>query len=215
MTVVALHAFPLDERMWEPQRAALAEHELITPRLYGRGRTMDTWARAILANLDGELTLLGSSMGGYCALAMMRLAPERIGSALLVGSRPDSDSEERRTGRAATIDLIRTHGPEGLWQEMRTKLFADPDQADEALLFREPEGLIAAVEAIRDREDSTDVLRVFPGQALFVVGEHDPFVSAADLEGHDLQEIPGTGHLPNLERPEKFNEILAGFLDRA
>ncbi len=214
MTVVALHAFPLDERMWDSQRSALVGHELVTPRLYGRGRTMDAWARSILAEVQGELVLVGASMGGYCALAMMRLAPERIGAALLVGSRPDPDSEERRSGRAATIDLIRRDGPEGLWKEMRTKLFVDPDQADAGLLFRESEGLIAAVEAIRDREDSTGVLRAFAGQVLFVVGEHDPFVSPSDLAGQHIREVPGAGHLLNLERPEEFNGILAEFLDR-
>ena len=47
MKVMLLHALPLDERMWEPQRDALRDHDVVAPRLYGRGRTMDGWAESI------------------------------------------------------------------------------------------------------------------------------------------------------------------------
>jgi pimeloyl-ACP methyl ester carboxylesterase len=212
--IVLLHAFPLDERMWEPQRDALAEHEVTTPRLYGRGRTMEAWADSIAGEIEGELAVVGVSMGGYCALALAHRAPERVRALLLVGARPDADSEERRAGRADTIDLIRNEGPEGLWRSMVPKLFADERTADEGLLFRDPEELICAVEAIRDREDSTAVAREFGGTMLFVVGESDPFVSADELREFEVRKIPGARHLVNLERPEEFNGIMREFLDR-
>ena len=41
MKLLLLHAFPLDERMWEPQLEALRDYDVVTPRLYGRGRTID------------------------------------------------------------------------------------------------------------------------------------------------------------------------------
>jgi pimeloyl-ACP methyl ester carboxylesterase len=212
--IVLLHAFPLDERMWEPQRDALAEHEVTTPRLYGRGRTMEAWADSIAGEIEGELAVVGVSMGGYCALALAHRAPERVRALLLVGARPDADSEERRAGRADTIDLIRNEGPEGLWRSMVPKLFADERTADEGLLFRDPEELIGAVEAIRDREDSTAVAREFGGTMLFVVGESDPFVSADELREFEVRKIPGARHLVNLERPQEFNGIMREFLDR-
>ena len=103
MTVLLLHALPLDERMWDAQRAVLRDHHVATPRLYGRGRTMDAWAESIAAEVDGELTVVGASMGGYCALALARCVPERVRALLLVGARPDGDSPERRAGRADWI----------------------------------------------------------------------------------------------------------------
>ncbi len=210
MTVVFLHAFPLDERMWERQRAHVPG--ATAPRLYGRGRTMDSWAGSIAAENPGELTLVGASMGGYCALAFARREPSRVRGLLLVGARPDADSGERRHGRAATIELIRSGGPDGLWRGMRPKLFADPDRWDDGLLFRDPERLVEAVEAIRDREDSTELARSLGGRVRFVVGEHDPFVSAAELRDFDVRELPGAGHLVNLERPDEFQTELEGFL---
>ena len=210
MTVVLLHAFPLDERMWEPQRAVLPE--AVAPRLYGRGSTMDAWAASIADEVDGELVLVGASMGGYCALALARREPERVRALLLVGSRPDADSEERRAGRADTIDLIRREGPDGLWRSMVPKLFGDPANADERLLYRDADGLVGAVEAIRDRADSTDVARAYGERARFVVGEHESFVSPGELAEFDIRVVPDAGHLVNLEQPDAFNAELQEFL---
>jgi len=212
--VLLLHAFPLDKGMWEPQRAALAGHEVVAPRLYGRGRTMDEWADSIAGEIEGDLAVVGASMGGYCALALARRAPERMRGLLLVGARPDADSAERRAGREDTIELIRSEGLEGLWRMMRPKLFHDESAADEHLVYRDTEALITALEAIRDRADSTDVVRSISGPVQFVIGEFDPYVSADEVSEFDVRGVRGVGHLVNLERPAEFNEILREFVGR-
>jgi len=212
--VLLLHAFPLDKQMWEPQRAALAGHEVVAPRLYGRGRTMDEWADSIANETKGDFVVVGASMGGYCALALARRAPERVRGLLLVGARPDADTAERRAGRAETIALIRNEGLEALWRMMLPKLFHDESMADEQLVYRDTDALVTALEAVRDREDSTDVVRSFSGPVQFVVGEFDPYVSAGELSEFDVRELKGVGHLVNLERPDEFNEILREFVGR-
>jgi pimeloyl-ACP methyl ester carboxylesterase len=54
-----------------------------------------------------------------------------------------------------------------------------------------------------------------------VVGEDDTFTPVADAEAMHaalpdsvLRVVPGAAHLPNLERPEEFDEALAGLLAR-
>jgi pimeloyl-ACP methyl ester carboxylesterase len=212
--LLLLHALPLDERMWDGQRDVLGDYDVITPLLYGRGSTMDAWAESIATEVDGDVVVVGASMGGYCALALARRAPERVRALLLVGARPDGDSPERRAGRADTIELIRREGADGLWNMMLPKLFADPGVADKSLLYRDSEGLLAAIEAIRDRPDSTELARSFPGPLQFVVGEHEAFVTAGELAEFDIREVAGSGHLVNLERPDEFNAILREFLSR-
>ncbi len=193
MKVLLLHAFPLDKGMWEPQRATLAGHEVIAPRLYGRGRTIDEWAGSLAGEIKGDLVVVGASMGGYCALALARHAPERVRGLLLVGSRPDADSDERRAGREDTIELIHNEGVEGLWRMMLPKLFHDQSVADEQLVYRDAEALVTALAAVRDREDSTDVVRSFSGPVQFVIGEFDPYVSAAEVSEFDVRELKGVG----------------------
>src|SRR6266508_3328895 len=157
VNVVLLHALPLDERMWEPQRSALSEHDVVSPNLYVLGSSMDAWANAILDRLEGPFVAVGASMGGYCALAIARKAPERLAGLVLAGSRADADSPERREARAGTIRLVQEHGVEALWEDMRPKLFPEDAAAEvagrarEIALEQKPEGLVAAVEAIRDR----------------------------------------------------------------
>jgi pimeloyl-ACP methyl ester carboxylesterase len=214
LTILFLHALPLAERMWDAQRAELAGRVVVAPRLYGRGRTMEAWAESIAAEVDGDLTVIGASMGGYCGLALARLVPDRVRALLLVGSRPDADSPERRAGRADTIELIRREGADGLWDMMLPKLVADPSTLDKALLYRDADGLVAAVEAIRDRPDSTDLARSFSGPLQFVVGEHESFVTADELFEFPVREVAGSGHLVNLERPDEFGTILREFLAR-
>ena len=147
VTLVLLHAFPLDERMWEP----LGRDDAVAPRLYGPGETMDEWAAGVLEQVDGPFLACGASMGGYCALAIARRAPERLTGLVLAGARVDADSPERRAGRADTIELIRSRGPSGLWDDMLPKVFhAAPPEAVELArdiaLDQPPHDLVRAVE---------------------------------------------------------------------
>jgi 3-oxoadipate enol-lactonase len=214
VTVLLLHALPLDERMWEPQRETLKEHTVVAPRLYGRGPTMDDWAASVAAEVDGDFAVVGASMGGYCALALARRVPERVRGLLLAGARPDADSEERRAGRADTIELIRREGADGLWRFMEPKLYADKRNADPSLMYRDPDGLVGAVEAIRDRPDSTQTAHDLGERLQFVVGEHEAFVTAGELLEFDVREIKGAGHLVNIEAPDEFNALMQEFLRR-
>jgi pimeloyl-ACP methyl ester carboxylesterase len=212
VTLVLLHAFPLDERMWEP----LGREDAIALRLYGPGSTMDEWAAAVLDQVEGPFLACGASMGGYCALAIARLAPERLTGLVLVGARLEADSPERHAGRAGTIELIRSAGPSGLWEEMRPKLFpetAPAEAVEEArgiALDQDPDDLVRGVEAIRDRGDSNSVVARLGVPLVMAVGEHDPFISVneARASGGRLHVFEGVGHLPSMERPGEFNRLL-------
>lgn len=224
MKVVLLHAFPLDERMWD----GIDVEDAVAPRLYGRSNTIDGWATAILGEVEGDLAAIGASMGGYCALALLRRAPDRVQALALVGSRAEADTPERRAGRDETIRLISEQGVEALWDEMRPRLF--PEEADAEVvararslaLDRAPDELVAAIEAMRDRPDSTQAARSFEGPALVAVGEHDPFFSpeearalAESMPDARAHVFAGCGHLPSLERAEEFGRVLRELLERA
>jgi pimeloyl-ACP methyl ester carboxylesterase len=204
VNVLLLHALPLDERMWEPQLPALAEHDVKTPCLYGRGPTMTAWAESIAAEIGGEHAVVGASMGGYCALACARRAPERILGMALIASRADADSFERRRRRQELIyELRRGHRPD----------LAD-DDAD-------LEELAVAQEAMRDRLDLTGVLASFGGPVLVCVGDRDELLSVPEAEqmaatalNGRLEVFPDAGHFVALDQPERFNEVLLDFLSQ-
>jgi pimeloyl-ACP methyl ester carboxylesterase len=224
--LVLLHAFPLDERMWEPQLEPLREYEVVMPRLYGRGTTIAEYASSVLADEEGELVLVGASMGGYAALEMAHQEPERVRALALVGARVDADSPERRASRADTRALIETGGAQALWENQRPRLLlleSAPESAvaaaREQALERTPRELLEAVAAIRDREDRTDTLSTFSGPVLFAVGEGDIFIAPEEARAQSqiaphgrFRAFAGARHLPNLEQPDEFNAALAQFL---
>ena len=93
----------------------------------------------------------------------------------------------------------------------------DVEGVKEMTLARKPSELVRAVEAIRDRPDSTEVLRAIP--VVFAVGEGDLFFPPSEAtrfaglsEPGRLAVFPRSRHLPNLEQPEEFNRRLTEFL---
>jgi pimeloyl-ACP methyl ester carboxylesterase len=192
--------------MWAPQLAAVEEagFEAVAPRLYGRGPSIDGWAAQLLEEVDGPLVAVGASMGGYCALALARRAPERVAGIVLAGSRAGADSEERRRFRDELIARLRA---EGVPPEYETDVSA--------------EEFAVAQEAMRDRADLSGVVSSFGGPILVCVGSEDEIVSVEDaravaasaLRG-SLEIFDGAGHLLTMEQPERFNEVLSEFLSQ-
>jgi pimeloyl-ACP methyl ester carboxylesterase len=221
--IALLHAFPLDERMWERQLDVLNGHEPIAPHLYSFGETMDAWAGRVLEQVEGPVIAVGASMGGYCAQRFLAHADVR--GLVLAGSRADADPPERRQARDETIRLIRQEGVERLWETQRPRLFSE--DADEAVVERahaltleqDPEELVTGVAAMRDRPDSTALVREAEAPVLIAVGEHDPFFPAeearalaASARNGRAHVFEGSGHLASLERPDEFNRVLVDFL---
>ena len=223
MRIALLHALPLDERMWEPQLAALDGHQVHAPRLYPLGETIDEWALGVLQQVPGRLVAVGASMGGYCASAIARLAPERLEAIVLAASRPDADPPERQPVRAQGLEIVRERGAAGFWDEVARGFLAedaDPatvDRARRIALEQSADDLARAIVAIRDRRDSTEA--VTSGIPLLVVAGDRDFTPvsvfegiAAAASGGRFELIEGSGHLPSLERPGEFNRILTAFL---
>ena len=218
MKRLALHAFPFDERMWEG-------YDGFAPRLYGLGESIEAWAQTVASNnlLQGEpVAVIGASMGGYCAQRL--LAHADVGALVLVGSRADADPPERRQARDETIRLLRDQGVEALWEKQRAALF--PADADEAVVARarklaldqDPHALANGVAAMRDRPDSTQLVRDTDAPVLVARGEHDPFLSADEAnalartaKNGRTHTFAGCGHLPSFEQPEEFKLVVEEF----
>jgi pimeloyl-ACP methyl ester carboxylesterase len=220
VTVVLLHGLPLDARMWEPQLGALGD-EMSAPTLYDfPGETMDAWAEAVLDLVAGEVVLVGASMGGYCALAAARQAPDRVAGVVLVGSRADPDPPERREGREAQLRAIAEGGAAALLEAMAPSLFSpgvDPavlERARSIALEQPADGLARAVRAIRDRADTRDVWARLADRSLAIFGELDPIAPPGEVEAPHKVVVAGAGHLVGMERPDEVTEHLRQVLDR-
>jgi 3-oxoadipate enol-lactonase len=241
-TLVLLHAFPLNARMWEPQ-LALAERgwRILAPELRGfdegaadpPAATIDDYAADVIDLLDAlridEAVIGGLSLGGYLTFALFRLAPRYFRAMILADTRPQADAPEAREGRLRTLQLAREGGSAAVVDDVLPRLVS------EATVRRHPEivasirnlGLANAPGALEDavtvlmsRPDSTALLTSIHCPTLIIVGRDDaitpPAVSEAlnrAIAGSRLVVIDEAGHLSNLEQPAAFNRALADFLE--
>lgn len=239
--LVLLHAFPLNGGMWEPQAAALAGgRRLVAPDYPGFGRSPFTPAqpdvryyaegvRGLLDRLGIEQVVLGGlSMGGYVAFACLRLFPERISGLVLANTRPDPDNEEARETRREVARRVTEEGI-GVLIELQMERLLSPDtlkndpatveRVKTLLLESHPDGVVAALGAMRERPDSTPMLGDIQHPTLVIGGEDDPIAPpdvmgamADKIPGSRHVNLPGAGHLSNLENPEGFDAALGEFL---
>jgi lipase len=95
-TVVAVHGITANHRTFAPLAAALPRHRLLAPDLRGRGasctlpgpwgidRHAEDVARLITASAQGPVVLVGHSMGGFVAAALVRRFPDLVSGLVLV-----------------------------------------------------------------------------------------------------------------------------------
>jgi pimeloyl-ACP methyl ester carboxylesterase len=237
--LLLLHAFPLSGEMFDAQVTALAgQARLIVPDLRGFGQsgvgegpaTMERLAEDVLRLLDhlsiGAAVVGGVSMGGYVSLALLRRDPGRVRGLLLADSQVGADDEAARVGREKLAQEVLQKGIEVLLERQLPRLLDASASEDTRAHVRDmmrttsPAGAAAALRGMALRVDSRDILSRFGGPLLVVVGAKDVLTpperarAMADLvPGATLVEIPGVGHLANLEAPDPFNQALGRFLN--
>jgi pimeloyl-ACP methyl ester carboxylesterase len=113
--VVLLHSFLMDGRMFAPQLAAFDGLRCITVDERGHGGTpasepFDYWdvARDVLAVLDelgvARAAVVGTSQGGFVALRMALLAPERVTAIAVLGTSAAAEDPAIAAGYRAVLD---------------------------------------------------------------------------------------------------------------
>lgn len=243
--MVFLHAFPLGAEQWLPQLARVAPGwRFIAPDLRGfggssgvaeGGMTMESYADDVLtlmAHLDvPEAVVTGLSMGGYVALAMVKKAPKRVSGLVLADTRPGADSVEARAGRDRMLTVLAERGVAGVADELLPKILGattrreQPDLVDAVrrlMVSNHPDGVGAAIEAMKERPDSTPVLSTIGCPTVLIVGVEDVVTPVAESEamhqaipGSRLVVLPHAGHLSNLENAAEFTvEITSGVFSR-
>lgn len=240
LAVVFLHGFPHHRGLWAAQLDGLMTRaRCIAPDLRGFGESsvaapwsMDQYADDLAALLDvlrvERAVVCGLSMGGYVTLAFWRRHRARVRALVLMDTRAGADSPEGRSRREEMIALARARGSAAVADAMITGMVGKrtrekcPEVVDDVhrMLESAPvEGVIGALQALRDRPDSTATLGTIDVPTLIVVGEDDvltpPSESAllhAAIRGSRFEQIAGAGHVANVERPAAVNHVLSEFL---
>jgi pimeloyl-ACP methyl ester carboxylesterase len=231
---VFLHAFPLDSEMWYPQIELISKELcviLIDLPGFGKSHLLEPLSMEIMAAevskvLDNlkihKAIFLGLSMGGYVIFNMVRLFPEKVSALILCDTTPSSDTEQKRQNRLELIKQIEEKGVEILVQQMipnllseHTLLYNKPlvNWIKQKFLNVKPESAIAALKAMANRKDHTELIKKTKIPTLLIFGEEDKITSAnMHIKNSLLRKIKNAGHYSNLENPKEFNSALLEFI---
>jgi 3-oxoadipate enol-lactonase len=236
--IVFLHGVGATKRCWALQMRALSPTfrcialdyrgygESDVPPLESISREAN--ARDVAAVMDAagidKAVLCGNSLGGVVALEFYKQTPERVKSLILVDSFAYYPGGiENMPERIKTLDDL---GIEK-FAETRSRALFGPD-AQASLVERARADLASIpLEVYKASTRATwtgDYRALLPKidiAAIVIWGEHDTKIAprplseelARDIPACDgVSEIPGAGHIPQMENPIAFNAVVADFL---
>jgi pimeloyl-ACP methyl ester carboxylesterase len=238
--VVLVHGFPLSSQIFESQIEALSKsYRVIAPDLRGFGQSSSVDRFTINSLADDLHTLLsrigalpcvlgGLSMGGYVAEAFYRKYPRDVSKLILLNTKADADSPAAKEARNKMIDACRQGGASAVAGEMLPKMLSpetlerNRDLVDKVvkLMESQPAKTIEhALEALRDRDDQTQLLGTISVPTLIITGDGDQITGATiaqpmhqAIKGSKLVVIPHAGHLSTMENPTAVNAAIVSFL---
>lgn len=184
-------------------------------------------ARAVLTSAPPEFALAGLSMGGYVALEIMRLAPQRVLKLCLLNTSARPDTTEQSERRRLLLAMSRAGQFKGVTPRLLPLLIhpsrlEDKDLTMIIMSMAERMGRDVFTNqqtAILNRTDSRPSLQDIqcPVQ---VIGGSDDALTPVDIIkelGHGIPRaklniIENCGHLSTLEQPEKVSSLMGGWL---
>lgn len=233
--IVLLHGFGQTCRCWGPLAPALAAgHEVIRLDAPGHGGSASTAADLpttgrLIAEAGGPAVYVGYSMGARMALHVATEAPDVVQALVLVGGTPgiedDAERAERRAADAAQAHRIRTDGVDAFVERwLALPMFAGlPPEArfEDERRRNTAEGLATSLELAGTGSQAPlwGALGAIDVPVLVVAGQDDhryariaERTAAAIGANARAALVPGAGHSAHLEQPQRFIELLLGWL---
>ena len=218
--VVFLHGFCEDSSVWDEFKLDLLEekYRVICIDLPGFGNSevlsnisVETSAEIVHSvteqlNIE-QIILIGHSMGGYVSLSFAKKYPNKLLGLGLFHSHPYADSPEKKAGRQKGINFIKRHGHVLFVKQLIPNLFAKNFVNSNAFLLEKlsykatgysSEGIINALESMKNRPDQAEVLENIGCPVLFIIGKKDTAVPEAF--SMDQTHLPSVASVHVLEK---------------
>jgi pimeloyl-ACP methyl ester carboxylesterase len=238
--IVLLHGFLGSMKIWENLLPTLIKrYKVVLIDLPGHGSTenfgyvhkMDLMAEAVKAVLhDLQLrryVLIGHSMGGYVSMAFAEKYMDNLRGVILFHSTAVADSEEKKADRDKAIKVAKKNKEKYLKESLKKLFFPSNIKKHPELLTRATDianatsvqGIVAAIEGMKQRRNTEVVLQFCHCPVLFIAGLHDLLLP---LELHQHQfELPqehqlllleNSAHMGFYEEPEVVLKGMLPFL---
>lgn len=235
--LVFLHGFLENAGMWDFYTAEFSKkYRVITIDLLGHGQSesigyihsMEDMADAVQTVLSElrirKAVFIGHSMGGYVALAFAELYPDHVKGMVLLNSTSRADSDERKRNRDRAIVAVKQSYTNfikmsiaNLFSEDNRDRLADAIETAKTEALKTPlQGIIAALEGMKTRNDREVILHFAPYPIVLILGKKDPVLNYQDsleqIENTDVKLITfNDGHMSHLENRNELVSVLRDF----
>ncbi len=241
--LVFLHGYLESLNIWTSFIKALpGGFRVVSIDLPGHGQSgipgpvsaMEEMARSVVAVLDHleiqKSFVVGHSMGGYTALAMLEHHPERLRGISLFHSHPLADSAAVIEKRNREIRIVEQGHSNLLVQQNIPNMFAE----DTLALFKKElhftqriarqttdAGIIAAIRGLMARPDRSAVLAAAQVPCLQIIGKKDKYISFEEVSmrtllpaGSERLILEHSGHMGFFEEKQTAAAGILKFLNR-
>ncbi|WP_282134632.1 alpha/beta fold hydrolase [Seonamhaeicola maritimus] len=237
--VVLLHGFLESSKIWSPFLSQISKkNRVICIDLLGHGQTeclgyihpMELMAEAVEAVLKHlrirKSILIGHSMGGYVALAFAEKNPDNIKGLCLMNSTASADTPEKKINRDRGIEAVKQNHKTfiriaiaNLFTPKNQSLFSKEIDALVKECLKTPlQGIVAALEGMKIREDREVILHFSPYKKMMIIGKNDPALPYNTLKSQtentevNVVEFNG-GHMSYIENKHIFLQNILHFIE--
>lgn len=241
-TICLIHGYLESMEVWEHFAGQLGKsYRVITLDLPGHGLadwgnreiiSVDFMAEVVNAVLEkanvDTCTVVGHSMGGYVAVALAELYPERVSGLVLFHSSANADTPEKREFRLREIaaieagkkELLSTINPgRGFATENRAKFQETIDELAEQIMMTEDAAIVATLRGLMERPDRSTFFASSPKPRLMIFGRDDSYIPVSTAEAltaanptAQVAWLDHSGHMGFVEQPIRSKEILDHFI---
>lgn len=241
--VVLLHGYLESMLVWDEFVDLLKDKvRVVTLDLPGHGvsmvdrevHTMEYLADCVANAMETlgikRYSVVGHSMGGYVALAMVEKYAANIESLVLLSSTTSADSQEKCDRRRREIELIKAGKKNtlarlvphaGFAPENVKRLSSYIEDIGEMILLTEDDGVIAILAGMIERKSRGELLRDSGVPHMFIFGRHDYYIPvevademiAADPNA-EVVWLEHSGHMGFYEEPELCAEAIISITTR-
>lgn len=237
--LIFLHGFPMHQGIWDSfSDHFISSYTTVTLDLPGFGKsdplpgafTIEDVADEVLSFIEihklHNPVVIGHSLGGYVALAMIARRPEAIGGVVLFHSTALADSAERRESRNKVIEFVNKKGAKEFTTNFIAPLFADPEHGDieriRQIAATTVKGTVVGyTQAMRDRPDRVKTIRTYEKPTLYLVGAKDPgiplasvYQQAEDCKKCEIHVLDNVAHMGMVENPAEAAGRIKDFLNK-
>jgi len=235
-SLVFLHGFPLNSKMWENQVSYFDTYKVFTPNLSGSETppstffSLDEMANTITSEIISKQEssiLIGLSMGGYVAQRILELNPHTILGLVLISTRSSADTNVAKLKRVKAIESIKANGLEGYIEEFTKNLVSQKTMENPSLFQKilsiakenKREGILSQILALMGRVDSENFLPKISIPTLIISGSEDTLSPPKEMSeifqkisNHEFKIVENSGHLSPMENPDSVNLFINNFL---